>query len=206
MKWWRASSGGWGVFARKQAEMQPVAGGQQLRWRLICLQHWYEALRILLVCWEEAENAAVTFLRMNGMEEGAAGGGLPPDSTAEEEWPPAVRLALQREFWAVVPASYPRFDHLKEILLDKLDGSSDEEGAQGGSTLHPSSTSTAAFRGILFVQQRVKTHILEHVVSSEPELRRRLRPVCLYATNAPATAGLSALTTRQVSLIIIINK
>lgn len=192
----------WGVFARKQADA--ASGQQQLRQRLTCLQHWYEALRILLVSWEEAEDAAVTFLRMSGVEEGVTGCLLPGAMGAAGIWPLSVASALQREFWAAVPASYPRFDHLKEILLDKLDGSGDEEGAGGnGHTLPPSSSSSssAAFRGILFVQQRIMTHILEHVIASEPELRRRLRPACLYATNAPATTGMSSLTNRQVSLM-----
>lgn len=143
----------WGKWAKKNAARSPRHFAQ--------LEHWYEALRVLVVSWEEAEDAAVTLLRMFGMDM----------DTGADVWPAAVRATLA-SFWAAAPPSYPRFDHLKDVLLYKLD-------------------QLPSFRCLLFVQQRVMTHILEHVISSDPELRARLRPACIYATTSPATASLS---------------
>jgi endoribonuclease Dicer len=81
-----------------------------------------------------------------------------------------------------VPNEYPRFEHLKETLAWKLDCTPD-------------------FRGILFVQQRVMTHILQHVISSDPELSGRLRTACLYATSSPATASLSLTRSKALERI-----
>ena len=60
--------------------------------------------------------------------------------------------AAIRSFWACVPTSFPRFDHLRDVLLYKQ-------------------STVEKFRGLLFVQQRVMTHILEHVVVSDPFLK-----------------------------------
>ncbi len=45
-------------------------------------------------------------------------------------------------------------------------------------------------RAIVFVEQRVMTHILAHVVANRAALVGRLTPACLYATASPATASL----------------
>ncbi len=50
---------------------------------------------------------------------------------------------------------------------------------------------TPGFRGILFCQQRVMTHVLQHVISTDAELAAVLNTACLYASTAPATASLS---------------
>lgn len=59
------------------------------------------------------------------------------DSTeCRAAWPVECHLHL-KQFWESAPSSFPRFEHLKDVLLYK-------HGA-----------STGPFRGILFVQQRV---------------------------------------------------
>eukprot|EP00927_Polykrikos_kofoidii_P015929 TRINITY_DN17149_c0_g1_i1.p1 TRINITY_DN17149_c0_g1~~TRINITY_DN17149_c0_g1_i1.p1 ORF type:complete len:612 (-),score=105.13 TRINITY_DN17149_c0_g1_i1:22-1857(-) len=123
------------------------------------LEHWYEALRILAVSWEEAADAAVTFLRMNGLEHQRA------------VWPAAV-LAEIDQFWQNVPPTFPRFENLKDVLLHKHD-------------------TLIGFRGLLFVQQRVMTHILEYVIHSDNQLSHIFKTACLYATSAPATPSLA---------------
>lgn len=123
------------------------------------LAAWYEALRLLIASWEEGEDAAASFLRMSGCD-----GWL-------QEWGEGVQ-ALLYPFWAEVPKSFPRFERLKAVLLEKhaaIDG----------------------FRGLVFVQQRVTTHILAHVIASDRELSALFRPACIYATSTPAAAGLS---------------
>jgi len=45
--------------------------------------------------------------------------------------------------------------------------------------------------GLEFVQQRVTTHILEHIVRSDQDLSNRFTTACLYATTSPATPSLA---------------
>lgn len=141
----------WGEAAHALAPRQP---------RFAQLEHYYEALRLLVVSWEVAMDAAVTYLRMFGAHE--------PRCLCE--WPQEVQDALSA-FWSGAPATFPRFEHLCEVLEAKLDA-------------------TATFRGIVFVEQRAMTHILAHVIAGCPTLVARLRTACLYATSSPATASL----------------
>lgn len=128
------------------------------------LEHWYEALRLLVTSWEAAEDAATEFLRMYGLDDEAA--------AAAARWPHSA-LAARRAFWAASAPSHARFDNLVEVLLDKIG-----EDAR-------------AFRGIVFVQQRVMTHILAHVIAADADLAGRVRSACLYASSSPATPSLS---------------
>eukprot|EP00727_Mastigamoeba_balamuthi_P012343 m51a1_g7731 putative probable atp-dependent rna helicase dhx58 (539) ;mRNA; r:162088-164044 len=146
----------WGEYAHSLAQ-QSRRGAQ--------LEHWYEALRLLVASWESAEDAATEFLRMNGL-----------DAAPELLWTQGTVQVL-RQFWQSARSSFARFEHLKDILSYKMDA------------IQP-------FRGIVFVTQRVMTHILAHVVSSDVELGRRVRAACLYATSSPATPSLS-LNARQ---------
>ena len=124
------------------------------------LEHWYESLRLLVVTWEEMPAACIEFLRMAGAFEG-------DNLTC---WPGNLpeRLASFRDSYATL--SFHRFERLKEVLLEQLRNRAD-------------------FRGLLFVQQRVMTHVLEHAITSDTDLAG-LHPVCLYATSSPATASL----------------
>ena len=47
------------------------------------------------------------------------------------------------------------------------------------------------FRCILFVKQRIVTHVLKHAIESHPDLGSRIDARCLYSTKAPASASLS---------------
>jgi hypothetical protein len=47
----------WGTYAHERAAKGCILSAE--------LEHWYEAIRLLVVTWEEAEDAAITFLRMN---------------------------------------------------------------------------------------------------------------------------------------------
>ena len=62
----------------------------------------------------------------------------------------------------------PRLGHLKDVLTYKL-------------------KSTPKFRGILFVQQRVMTHILKYIIQNDQALSAKLNMVTLYAHASPAT-------------------
>jgi ERCC4-related helicase len=125
------------------------------------LEHYYEALRLLVISWEAADDAASTYLRMFKVD------------TVESlsVWPVSARGALDA-FWAAVPTSFPRFEHLCDVLRYKYEASHGK------------------FRGIVFVEQRAMTHILEHIITSCPSLSANLNPACIYATSSPATASL----------------
>lgn len=130
----------WGAHAYKLRGMSP---------RFEELSAWYEALRLLVVSWERAEDAAIVFLRMSCY------------NSWLEEWGPQVHDVLYA-FWAAVPESFPRFERLKAALRQK-------------------NATVANFRGIIFVQQRVITHILQYVIESDAELRALFQPTCIYA-------------------------
>lgn len=138
----------WGEAAHKRAAASP---------RLAELEHYYEALRLLVVSWETADDAAATYLRMFSVD------------LSTVEWGGA-RVAIDA-FWAQVPSSFPRFERLCDVLEYKLDD-------------------LPTFRGIVFVEQRVMTHVIEHVISSSPALQDRLKTASVYATKSPATASL----------------
>ena len=142
----------WGDYAHKRIPRSA---------KFASLEHWYESLRMLITSWEEAEDAATTYLQLVGECQPELG-----------TWPKEVRAA-SLQFWQNVPDSYPRFEHLKDVLLYEIESLCRTQGF---------------FRGILFVQQRVMTHILEHVIGADQELAKKLNPACIYATTSPATA------------------
>ena len=125
------------------------------------LEHWYDALKALVVSWEEADDLAVTLLRMSGA-----------DVLSVELWPASVRAQVA-QFVDGLPRSFPRFEELKEVLVERLEVRGD------------------SFRGIVFVEQRVMAHVLDYVIRCDPALGPRLQPVFIYATSSPATASLS---------------
>lgn len=158
-----------------------------LRPMLADLEHWYEAAKTLLVSWEEADDEAATILDMGGCKHlpmaGRACGGGTLTKTAGV-WPEHVRQAISA-FWAEVPDTFPRFEHLKEVLKEKY-VSHGADGSSGGTS----------FRGIVFVRQRVTTHVLAHVISSDPAMASLFSTACLYAFSSPATASLSVTKTQ----------
>ncbi|CAB1117769.1 unnamed protein product [Ectocarpus sp. CCAP 1310/34] len=143
------------------------------------LEHWYEAVKTMVVSWEEREDDAATILDMFGCT------GSPSHRAASEAvWPSDVRQKISA-FWEAVPRTFRRYDKLKNVLLDKYDhhgGDGSSSGGGGGKK---------CFRGIVFVVQRVTTHVLAHVIAADPRLAPRFSAACLYASSSPATASLS---------------
>jgi ERCC4-related helicase len=139
----------WGEYAHGRRQICNLYGD---------LEQWYEALRLLVISWEEHEDAAVVFLRMMQCHHQAS------------EWPAAIRRIIN-DFFATNPPSSYRFDNMAEVLAEKVDY-------------------MRGFRGIIFVQQRVMTHILKHVIEQHAELNRKVNAKCLYATKSPATTSL----------------
>ena len=130
-----------------------------------CIEHWYEALRVLAISWEEREDGAAVMLRMNNVH---------ALCKAPSQWPAPVRNRISSFTTSLPPTmSYPRLSQLKLELAREYE----ERGDQ--------------FRGIIFVEQRIMAHMLKHVVESDVELRTYFRPACLTATNTPATSTLN---------------
>jgi len=138
----------WGAYAHKFALRNSLCAE---------MEHFYEALRLLVGSWEEAEDAAVMFLRMS--------------LRGKNAWPQHIQKARD-DFLNGLPRTYPRYENLIDVLKYQLDN-------------------LETFRGIIFVQQRVSTHILEYVLQSDPELSVRLRTTCIYAAGSPATPSLT---------------
>ena len=154
------------------------------------LEHWYEAAKTLVVTWEEAEDEAAMILDMGGCKLGRCSSA----GQLRETWPIFVRQVISA-FWAEVPETFPRYEHLKDVLVEKYihhgggggGGGSDDDGGGGDG----GDGGRNGFRGIVFVQKRVTTHVLAHVISIDPRLARLFSTACLYASSSRATASLS---------------
>ncbi|KAJ1638883.1 hypothetical protein T492DRAFT_178115 [Pavlovales sp. CCMP2436] len=94
------------------------------------------------------------------------------EAAGEAAWPASAQAA-KGCFWAACASSHPRFENLLDVLRYKLDAAPDEQ----------------PFRGIVFTEQRVMTHILQHIIASS-DLSCRMRSACLYAAGSPATPSL----------------
>ena len=136
----------WGEYAHKKRLRSSLYG---------FIEHWYEALRLLVVSWEEAPDASICFLQLT-------------KSLDAGKWPHPVdsQIKVFRRNYAEM--NMPRLDHLKDMLTYKLEN-------------------TLMFRGILFVQQRVMTHILEYIIKADEVLSAKLNVATLYAHASPAT-------------------
>lgn len=140
----------WGEYAKKNSSKHHL---------MFQLGHFYEALRLVVISWEEDSDASLVYLKMMRVDKLLSG-------------PPRVTNAIS-SFFDTHQVSMERFNNLYDVLQEKM--------GQYGS----------GFRCVLFVKQRVTTHILKHLIESHVELSRSLRARCIYATKSPATASLS---------------
>lgn len=122
------------------------------------LQHWYEALRLLITSWEEGKDAVLMLLKMM-------------DCHDSSSWPTKAKIMID-EFFMNQPKSSTRFENMYEVFNEKVN-----EGSE--------------FRGLLFVQQRIMTHILKYAIDHHELLSKQIQAKCLYATSTPASSVLS---------------
>jgi hypothetical protein len=128
------------------------------------LMHLYEALRLLVVTWSVALDLAVEYIRMTigDAKSLMCLGGLATtvqDIIEDGSKPPYTS----------------RFRRLEETLVKQL---AVHNGAGDGAS---------GFRGILFVQQRLTTHILENFIRRSENVRQNFRTACIYATAGEAS-------------------
>ena len=153
----KSSSGSWGQYAHQRAKETGSVYCSEL-------EHWYEALKILVTSWEEAHDHVVPVLQMFRVSTGA--------TTNHVAWPDSVVNKLSI-FWANVPDIAPRFDCLSEVLLDEYYARESE------------------FRGIIFVERKLSAHVLAHLIVKDSELSKLFTPTCVYAANKPVTPSLT---------------
>jgi ERCC4-related helicase len=161
----------WGVYAKKKAGDVPICRE---------LEHWYEALRLNAASWEEECELPVLYLNMtltslmNSTTKTAASDQhacvLHVYKLETQQGNDDVRACVQ-EFNAYVHENirFPRLDYLAQTLLDRKDSD---------------------LRAIVFVQQKIATHILTDFINTHTELRAaNITATHLYAVDSPATAS-----------------
>jgi hypothetical protein len=121
------------------------------------LMHLYEGIRLLVVTWSAAIDLVAEYLRMTLLR---------ADSTIHfANLGPVVQRIVDA---AAYPPYNARFTRLEQTLTNQY-------------VKHDK-----ALRGILFVEQRMTTHILEHYINRTPSLRN-FRTACIYATAGEAS-------------------
>lgn len=94
----------WGEYTRRQEALQPDPGIRALYKQL---QHWYEALNLLILSWEQADWAGITLLRLAQCHS--------PHSNSV--WPSPVNHLLKL-FWQVqIPRNFQVLNRLRSILV-----------------------------------------------------------------------------------------
>jgi hypothetical protein len=83
----------WGKYTNGRVHMHPYYDQ---------LQHWYEALRLLVTSWEEGEDAVVSLLRLMGCYNASSW----PDETT----------ALVNDFFRTQPSTFVRFENLCTVF------------------------------------------------------------------------------------------
>ncbi|CAN8065644.1 unnamed protein product [Agarophyton chilense] len=143
------------------------------------LCHWYEALRTLVISWEEDDFACVGYLKMMQCNH------VYTFQRVWQSWPDVSRVI--HHFWTHAPRTFTRLQVLKTVLLQQHH----YHGLDSGST----------FRGIVFVQQRISTHILQHFIQTDAQLSKMFHVGCLYATSTSASPVLSVSKTQAASTL-----
>lgn len=158
----------WGDYANKRGKQQKRGGAARDMYKP--LENVYEVARLLITSWEELPDACLWFLDMCGVEDAMASTATATTTTVGRPagWSADTQHCL-RDLLAQGPPP-ARFEHLRDVLLI--------EYAQ-----RPTS-----FRGLVYVQQKVMTHVLAHFISSDEKLAC-FRAAPLHAAT-PATPSL----------------
>ena len=144
----------WGLYAHKKC--YKLADEKIQAWYAV-LEHFYEAMRILVISWEEDEEASIAFMTMLTIDR-------PLFSVTFQ----ATLRTFEHNLYGY---NFVRFRRLQEVLHHKYE------------VLHN-------FRGIVFVQQRITTHILAHLIHRDSALAVKFHCGVLYAHASSATASL----------------
>lgn len=125
------------------------------------LEYWYEALKVLIVTWEECDYISFLILRMAKCD----------DHRSFGMWPREMADYL-KEFWKEMPKEYAKLSALKEALINNFDKFGE------------------SFRGIVLVEQRITTHCIKFFIEDDPILQELFKPTLSYATSSQASPSL----------------
>lgn len=164
----RGNVGSWGEYAyERRCAYQKQSGNNANAAATLyfMLQHLYEAARLVINSRQCRLELAFYYLVMAGVL---------PSQTDLDYTSDTLHHQLQKlnVCWSDYATEFCGINHLKTVLL--------QQAQRFGDTL----------RCIIFVQQRVTTHILKHFIDNEAELSF-IRSDVIYATSSPATSELS---------------
>jgi len=138
----------------------------------IKLEHMYEAVKIIVVSKQLSLELAMYYLNMNSIVH------VQPHSKTDLKY----LLEPIQSMWLEHQNEFSQVGILKDALRQQY------------------SKYGEAFRCIIFVQQRVTTHILKHVIEIDPTLQH-LKCSVLYSQAVEATARLSITKTQAIQSI-----
>lgn len=164
----------WGEYANQKYKSH-LRKHQNASRAYYLLEHLYEAARLVANSRQGALELAMRYLEMYGIlklenQTNSDGSGSRSTYTLQP-WEISL-LAPLEGLWNAKHSDFCRLTHLKEVILQQFDSFEN------------------SLRGIIFVQQRVTTHILQHFIMSDEDLNFLACDV-VYATSSPATASLS---------------
>lgn len=144
----------WGEYAKKKSHRHAL---------FLVLEHFYEALKLLVISWEEHQDIALIYLQMMKVDSAV-------QSHKQHQAISAIKNFFETQERTV---SLGQLENLYTVLNEKL-----QEHGQD-------------FRCILFVKQRLTTHILKYAIESHSLFGNRLKAQCIYSTKTSASASLS---------------
>ncbi len=127
------------------------------------LEHLYEAVRVVINSRQCNLELAIQYLILSGLI----------NSNGHPVFPALENLT---ETYFNSKEDFEKLDHLKKVLMSQW--ARFQKGEE-------------SLRCIVFVQNRLSTHILQHFVENDPELSHWLKSTFIYATTSPATSTLS---------------
>eukprot|EP00457_Paulinella_chromatophora_P003621 gb/GEZN01003629.1/.p1 GENE.gb/GEZN01003629.1/~~gb/GEZN01003629.1/.p1 ORF type:complete len:678 (+),score=89.10 gb/GEZN01003629.1/:25-2058(+) len=161
----------WGEYANQRAHAHRENARPALEQKFLYLEHLYEALRMVVLYWEEPKGCelAVLFLNMMGEKTGISIRDFPRIHDMGSELSRSVC-----DFFDTYDA-FPQLTHLIEELLRQHEAR------------------PTKLRAVIFVQQKTTAHILAHHLNHDEDLRElKIEAVPLHSTTtAPPTKSIT---------------
>ncbi|KAJ1565172.1 Interferon-induced helicase C domain-containing protein 1, partial [Nowakowskiella sp. JEL0078] len=135
------------------------------------LSHLYEAVRLIVNSRQVSLELSMSYLEFYGV-------------FAESSMPKSTTKYLLKLFqiWKEYKPEFTRLSHLKEVIL--------QQNVNFGT----------AFKCVIFVQQRLTSHIVDCYIKKDPDLKHMPSDV-IYAATTPATALLSVSNSQSAERI-----
>ena len=168
---------------------------------LLELSMWYGAIKLLVVSWEEADYAAIELLKMHKIPELYTQHYESSLFISVKRHTPALHSQFRLFFASFDSHSEERYKQLKHKLCQEFD---------------KLQLLGIPFRGIVFVEQRIATHILDYVIQTDLITSTRFISKVVYSAGSPASpthhlsksnqeAALESFQTGESNLLIATN-